>query len=172
MPPGSRCSGIPSVLHRSPTQRPESSVSSISHGAKGCSGLSSNKGACARTLVCLKLCDISFSAQCDRYVYMSRPRSQLHFPAQGLRSEMPASNRTHVIFGELADRAADEEARRISSELGIVASLRVTCRLHVVKPFLQLLVCQSSLVSVRGEWRSGNCEVPMRTGRRHQLARR
>ena len=65
---------------------------------------------------------------------MSRPRSQLHFPAQGLRSEMPASNRTHVIFGELADRAADEEARRISSELGIVASLRVTCRLHVVKP--------------------------------------
>ena len=35
---------------------------------------------------------------------------------------------------ELADRAADEEARRISSELGIVASLRVTCRLHVVEP--------------------------------------
>ena len=66
---------------------------------------------------------------------MSRPRSQLYFPAQGLRSEMPANNRTHVIFGGLADRAADEEARRISSELGIVASLRVTCRLHVVKPY-------------------------------------
>ena len=36
--PGSRCSGTPSVLHRSPTQRPESSVSSISHGVEGCSG--------------------------------------------------------------------------------------------------------------------------------------
>ena len=85
--------------------------------------------ACAHLLVCSCAMFHVLRSEID----MSRPRSQLYFPAQGLRSEMPANNRAHVIFGELADRAADEEARRICSELGIVASLRITCRPHVVK---------------------------------------
>ena len=70
--------------------------------------------ACAHLLVCSCAMFHVLRSEID----MSRPRSQLYFPAQGLRSEMPANNRAHVIFGELADRAADEEARRISSKLG------------------------------------------------------
>ena len=85
--------------------------------------------ACARLLVCSCAMVHVLRSEID----MSRPRSQLYFPAQGLRSEMPANNRTHVILEELADRAANEEARRIASELGVVASLHVTCRLPVVK---------------------------------------
>ncbi len=36
-----------------------------------------------------------------------------------------------VTLGELADRAADEETRRVFSEYGISASWRVTCRLSL-----------------------------------------
>ena len=43
---------------------------------------------------------------------------------------MPAHKRMRVSLGELAGRAADEETRRLVSEFGISANLRVTCRLR------------------------------------------
>ena len=43
---------------------------------------------------------------------------------------MPVHKHTRATLGELGDRAADEEARRIVSELGVFANLRVTCRPH------------------------------------------
>ena len=107
--------------------------------------------ACARLLVCSCAMVHVLRSEID----MPRPRSQLYFTAQGLRSEMPANNRTHVILEELADRAANEEARRISSELGIVASLCVTCRPHVVKPICCTCLSANrlwSLCVVSGGW--------------------
>ena len=48
---------------------------------------------------------------------------------KGRGVEMPPHTRMRVTLGELADRAADEETRRIAFEYGLSTSLRVTCRL-------------------------------------------
>ena len=59
---------------------------------------------------------------------------------------MPVHKHTRASLGELGDRAADEETRLIVSELGVVANLRVTCRLHSKR---QLLNQVSSCVLAR-----------------------
>ena len=59
-------------------------------------------------------------------IFVTLLRAQLRFPAQGLKPEMPAHQRMRISLGELAGRAADEETRRLVSEFGIYANLRVT----------------------------------------------
>ena len=54
--------------------------------------------------------------------------TQLCFTAQRLWLTMPAHKRVRITLGELADRVAEEETRRLASEFGISPELRVTCR--------------------------------------------